>query len=92
MTALSWPSQWPGYWRMERGAELKPAMLAFIAGKDLTEEQIATIRSYLHQWIWAQGFGGEMVNGLRKRVHEIKTRRDIQTWVDDAIVAGADPI
>jgi hypothetical protein len=84
----------PGYWKNETSGALRPAVEAYLNGEPLNDEQIAVIRHYLAQWIYARGFdgGGEGVGRLRDTLGGLKSRRAIKRWLDDALEAGIDPL
>jgi hypothetical protein len=60
---------------------------------ELTDEQIAAIRHYLAQWIYAPGFdGGEGVGLLRDTIGGLKSRQAIDNWLGAALEVGIDPL
>ena len=82
-----------GYWMYETGPTLRPAIKAYLNRKPLDDEQIAAIRHYLAQWIYARGFdGGEGVGLLRDTIGGLKSRQAISRWLDEALKIGIDPL
>lgn len=43
----------PGYWMDETSGVLRPAVEAYLHGRDMTPEEIVAMRAYLRQWIMA---------------------------------------
>jgi hypothetical protein len=83
----------PGYWMHETSGALRPAIAAYLNREPLTDEQIAVIRHYLAQWIYAPGFdGGEGVGLLRDTIGGLKSRQAIARWLDRADQVGIDPL
>ncbi len=82
----------PGFWMYETSGVLAPAMHAYLAGAELTPEQITILRAYLRQWIAAPGFGGWQVEELRSSVDTLTSRASIEDWIDLAMQIGCDPL
>ncbi len=82
----------PGYWMHEASGVLRPAVMAYLEGAEMTAGQIAAMRAYLRQWIAAPVWRGLGVDQLRQTVEEIKSRTDIRLWMDEAEEAGIDPL
>ena len=82
----------PGFWMYETSGVLRPVIEAYLHGQPLTLQQIATMRAYLRQWIMAPGFIGPEIDGLRGRVDQLTSADAIDTWIYDAVSAGADPL
>lgn len=82
----------PGFWMDETSGVLAPVIEAYLNGKDLTPDQIAIMRAYLRQWIAAPGFIGPDIDDLRGRVDQLTSWGAIDTWIYDAVHAGADPL
>ncbi len=78
----------PGFWMYETTGVLRPAIIALLDGADLTPEHIAALRAYLRQWV--AGFRG--VDDLRARVDSLTTKAAIDSWINDAIETGIDPL
>lgn len=82
----------PGYWMRETSGVLAPVVEKFLAGEGLDAHEIATMRAYLRQWIAADGFVGPEIDQLRADVDGIVDMRSLNTWIEDALDAGADPL
>ena len=82
----------PGYWMNETSGVLRPAVEAYLNDHEMTSDQIAAMRAYLRQWIFAPGFIGEGVDELRAWVGHLNTRHLIRLWLDDALEEGIDPL
>lgn len=83
----------PGYWMNEQSGVLKPVVLKYLKSEPLDAGEVATMRAYLRQWIFAEGFLPSVeITGLRLRVDELRTNSDIRLWLNDALDAGIDPL
>jgi hypothetical protein len=82
----------PGYWMNETSGVLRPAVEAYLNGKDMTPGQILAMRAYLRQWINNGSWKGPMLDPLRTRVEEIVTRKDIHDWLEMSMHEGIDPL
>ena len=82
----------PGYWLAETTGILRPVVMAYLEGKDMVPEQVATMRAYLRQWIADPSWQGPGIAALRERVEAIRTREDVENWLADADEAGVDPL
>ena len=84
------PLSGPGYWMNETSGRLVPIVRVYLLGEELSDGQIAIMRAYLAQWVFAPGFAG--VDDLRQRVSGLRTTSQIRTWIADAVAAGIDPL
>ena len=50
------------------------------------------MRAYLRQWIAGDAFHGPEVDELRERVETIVDMWSLNTWIEDALDAGVDPL
>lgn len=91
----------PGYWMAETTGVLRPAVEAYLNRAPLTEEQIATLRAYLRQWIMAPTWDANphagapekaVLAGLRAGIAGLTSREAISRWLSDAVGAGLDPL
>lgn len=82
----------PGFWMNETSGVLRPAVEAYLLGRAMDDRQIATMRVYLCQWIAAPGFQGPEVDALRRDVDGIRTRTELERWLDRADSVGIDPL
>jgi len=82
----------PGYWMAETSSVLRPAVEAYLKDVEMTDDQIATMRAYLRQWIEKGNWIGGSIGDLRAMVGRIKTRADIHEWVYRAELEGIDPL
>jgi len=89
------PGSIPGYWMYETSGVLRPAIEAFLYHREMTGEDIAAMRAYLRQWIfadvWLDAPGGAVAS-LRERIDELTTREAIDRWLDDAAAVEIDPL
>lgn len=81
---------WVGYWKNETSGVLRPAVEAYLAGSDLTAEQIGALRAYLRQWVNCPLFEG--VDGLRDGIASLTNRKQIERWLERAEELGIDPL
>ena len=81
----------PGYWRHETSGRLRPAVMRFLEGGELSTDDIGLLRAYLRQWIESDVWRGG-VDDLRGRIDGLVCRATITDWIDDAIERGADPL
>ena len=86
------PRPAPGYWMHETSGALRPAVEAYLRRKEMSLLHIAALRAYLRQWINRGEWKGPAVEGLRRAVDSIRSRDDIQAWLETALEAGIDPL
>lgn len=86
------PDGAPGYWMHETSGVLRPAVMAYLEGDDMTPEHIAAMRAYLRQWIEAPAWRGFIVDDLRRTLDGLTSRPAIREWLDLADEAGIDPL
>ena len=82
----------PGYWMHETSGALRPAIVAYLSGRPMTADHVATMRAYLRQWIYAPAWRGAGIGELRERIEALTTRGAIEAWLDDAADLGIDPL
>jgi hypothetical protein len=91
----------PGFWMAETSGVLRPAVEAYLNRRELTPEQIATLRAYFRQWVCATAWDANPHAGdedrarlaqLRGDVDRLTTREAIDHWLDDMVTAGMDPL
>ena len=82
----------PAYWMNETSGVLRPAIVAYLKGLPMREDEIAAMRAYLRQWIVADCWAGPEVDDLRWRIDGLTTKKAIERWLDDAIKEGIDPL
>ncbi|HYJ44057.1 MAG TPA: hypothetical protein VEW06_06335 [Xanthobacteraceae bacterium] len=80
----------PGYWLYETSGVLQPAVRSYLRGDDLSAGQIAALRAYLRQWIYAPVW--EDVAELRASTDGLTSRAAIAAWLDRANELGIDPL
>ena len=80
------------YWMHETSGALRSAIVAYLKGEPLNDEQIGVIRHYLAQWIYAPDFDGQGVGRLRDTLGGLKSRQAIKAWLDEALAVGIDPL
>jgi hypothetical protein len=86
------PNNPPGFWKHETSGVLRPAVWAYLSGKPMTPDHVASMRAYLRQWISAPVWRGDEIIELRERVEALTTREAITAWLDDAAHIGIDPL
>ena len=95
------PEFFPGYWINETSGVLRPAVEAYLAGDPLSDVEIAALRAYFRQWIMAPVWDQNphidadstaWLAGLRDGIDGLVSRAAIETWLDDAITGGIDPL
>ena len=82
-----------GYWMHETSGVLKPAVAAYLEGKELTAEQLAAMRAYLRQWIngpWLDA--GKTLVELRAEIDGLVSTAAIRAWLDKADSIDIDPL
>jgi hypothetical protein len=84
----------PGYWMHETSGVLRPAILAYLKGAEMTGEECAAMRAYLRQWIAASWVGDppSKLTFLRAKVDSLMSRAAIDDWLDQAADIGIDPL
>lgn len=82
----------PGYWMHETTGVLRPAVEAYLSRTEMSREQIAAMRAYLRQWIFAPGWRGREVRFLRHAIDDLTSREAIHSWLMIAEQAGIDPL
>jgi hypothetical protein len=80
----------PGFWPNETTGVLRPAVEAYLVGKDLDQAQCAALRAYLRQWMTP--YTGQEVEALTDRVDTLTDRAAISRWLHDALELGIDPL
>jgi hypothetical protein len=83
----------PGYWQYETSGLLRPAVERYLNGEPLGQFHLGILAGYLCRWIQAEGWGnGPEVEALRAQAATIRTREDIERWIDAALEIGIDPL
>lgn len=82
----------PGYWMAESTGALRPAIEAYLSGGPVSADQIAALRAYLRQWIFAPVWLGNDLIELRRRIDGLTSREAISAWLADALEIGIDPL
>lgn len=82
----------PGFWMHETSGVLRPAVEAYLTGATMRPDQIAAMRAYLRQWIFAPVWQGDEIAELRRRVDGLTSREMISVWLGDAVACGIDPL
>ena len=91
----------PGYWRNETGGALAPAIEAYLNQRPMCREDFQVIARYLTQWIDAPCWDNEPLLDeelktelklLRMRARLIRSRVEIDQWIEDAMGLGIDPL
>ena len=82
----------PGYWMNETTGMLRPAIEAYLSGREMSSSDIAAMRTYLRQWISAPAWSGRKVETLRKSIDKLTSREAIAFWLAIAVEEGIDPL
>jgi hypothetical protein len=82
----------PGYWMHETSGVLKPAVVAYLQGGQMTPRQIAALRAYLRQWIASPVWCGARIDELRAGIDSLTDRDAIREWLAAADEQGIDPL
>ncbi|HEX8752114.1 MAG TPA: hypothetical protein VF731_01745 [Solirubrobacterales bacterium] len=87
----------PGYWMNETSGVLRPVVHRYLAGVELSEEDVAVMRTYLRQWITAGAWEStpgepDRVEELRRAVDGLDSRAAIAGWLERAAFLGIDPL
>jgi hypothetical protein len=81
----------PGHWRDEATGVLRPVVLLYLAGGDLSPWECAVMRAYIRQWVMHSLFDGDdEVAPLRVRVDGLVSRDAIDDWMRAALAVGID--
>lgn len=91
----------PVYWRDEPSGALRPAVEAYLRGLPLAASEIAALRAYFRQWIFAEVWDRNpharaddraLLDKLRLGVEGLTDRGAIELWLHDAAEFGLDPL
>lgn len=83
----------PGFWMYESTGVLRPAVEAYLNGREMTDGQVGAMRAYLRQWIADPSWtGGTAVSNLREAVDTLDSRGSIHAWLELAGQIGIDPL
>lgn len=74
-----------------RIAAQRDAVERWMKEQPLSGWEVRAMRSYLEEWIGRPERTGPAVERLRKSVRRIRTRRDIDDWLMDALCEGLWP-
>ena len=75
----------------ETSGVLKPAVMAYLDGGPMTDEQIAVMRAYLRIWMDGPWIGPD-IGRLRASIDFITTRAALEEWLDLALDSAIDPL
>jgi hypothetical protein len=85
----------------ETSGRLRPAVVAFLEGRDLTGDHVAVLRAYCRQWIMSNAWDTNPHAGaeerawlaeLRADIEGLTTRAAISSWLRRATEGGLDPL
>jgi hypothetical protein len=82
----------PGYWMHETSGVLAPVVMRYLEGADLADDEIATMRAYLRQWLASPFWTGPDIYTLRTTIDAIYTTAQLRLWLERALDAGIDPL
>jgi hypothetical protein len=82
----------PMYWMHETTGVLRPVIEGYLHRREMTVEEIGTMRAYLRQWIMASWTAGPVIEKLRETVDSLTTREEIDRWMGIAMDEGIDPL
>jgi hypothetical protein len=95
------PGDGPGFWMYETSGVLAPVVKAYLEDRPLSEADIRILKAYLRQWIFSGVWdrnptmddeGRRDLTRLRVAAALIRTRKDVDRWIDEAIGFGVDPL
>jgi hypothetical protein len=76
----------------ETSGVLRPAIEAYLlTGAPLSEDHVLAMRAYLRQWMTG-AWQGPNIDLLRATVDSLRTRKDIDSWLEVADREGIDPL
>lgn len=93
--------EFPNYWRGEMSGVLRPAVEAYLDGRVMTQEQIATLRGYIRQWIeasvwdlnpFAEPEHFAWLAAMRLACDALDSREAIARWIERAAEKEIDPL
>jgi hypothetical protein len=85
----------------ETSGVLRPAVIAYLEGREMSPDEIAVLRAYLRQWIDAPGWDANPRAGdedrarlaeLRADIDELTSRKAVDRWIAKAVAEGLDPL
>lgn len=91
----------PRYWMHETSGVLAPVIRAYLNRLPFGPVEVATMRAYLRQWINSPTWdmnphidenGKARLEMLRQMIPEIRTRENVDQWLQIAMEAGIDPL
>ena len=88
----------PFYWMYESSGILRPVVRAYLRGAQLSPQDVATMRAYLRQWIFADAWDqnpygdGTELAGLRDMIQSLNSTAQIREWLRRATEMGMDPL
>lgn len=89
----------PGYWMHETSGVLRPAVEAYLAGGEMTDEQLAVMRAYCRQWVMSDIWSPYATRKdrcdlevLRAAVDMLVSRPLLAIWLARAEAFGMDPL
>jgi len=83
----------PLFWMNETSGALRPTILAYLDGSDMTPFQVVAMRSYLRKWISAPLLGDRPpVRALRMSAATLSSRDAIARWLRLAAENGMNPL
>lgn len=82
----------PPFWLYETTGVLRPAVEAYLKGKQMTPFGIAALRAYLRVWIMSPVWIGDDVDLLRRDLEGLTSVPAIDAWIRKAIDLGIDPL
>jgi cob(I)alamin adenosyltransferase len=94
-------TEFPNYWQNEISGVLRPAVEAYLDGRAMTQEQIATLRAYIRQWIGASVWELNpfakpdyfaWLAGMRDACDALDSLEAIARWLERAAEKEIDPL
>jgi len=71
---------------------LRPVIEAYLQGRAMTGQDVATMRAYLRQWMASPAWAGEGIAELRTDIDKLTSRAAIKAWLNRALDFGIDPL
>jgi hypothetical protein len=85
----------------ETSGVLRPVVIAYLEGREMSPDEIAVLRAYLRQWIDAPAWDANPYAGdedrarlaeLRTDIDELTSRQGVDRWIAKAVAEGLDPL
>jgi len=82
----------PNFWLYDPSGKLSMVVRRYVERRSMSPVDVAVMRAYLRQWINGDWHNCALLDALRTKVAEIRTRQDITDWLIMAEGQGIDPL